>query len=243
MVGSVPTGALQKGTLLYSAVSSPRDCSKRFTLHPWLQSLREEYSFRYPSMYVASDSRCVAFCHCVMAEHAVAAFRALSGVFCIYKPAGRSMKQVVSAIKTNLVKDFNALPCRPVRPRVVFQENNSSSGLPIPTTVPDLADHPLVVGPRYIDEDFTVRYVSRLEHDASGVVVMGIGASRGLLSAIAAAQYVRVYHVVGQLGTATQDFRNTGRIVEKTTYHHVTHGKIDKVIAAMQAGHQRHMYQ
>ena len=40
----------------------------------------------------------------VMAEHAVAAFRALSGVFCIYKPAGRSMTQVVGAIKTNLVK-------------------------------------------------------------------------------------------------------------------------------------------
>ena len=30
--------------------------------------------------------------------------------------------------------------------------------------------HVVVVGPRYIDEDFTVRYVSRLEHDASGVV-------------------------------------------------------------------------
>lgn len=178
-----------------------------------------------------------------MAEHAVAAFRALSGVFCIYKPAGRSMKQVVAAIKTNLIKDLNTLPCRPVRPRVVFEESSSSPDLPTPTTVPDLADHPLVVGPRYIEDDLTVRYVSRLEHDASGVVVMGIGASRGLLTAIAAAQYVRVYRMEGQLGTATQDFKNTGRIVEKTTYHHVTHGKIDKVIAAMQAGHQRYMYQ
>ena len=39
--------------------------------------------------------------------------------------------------------DLNALPCRPVRPRVVFEENSSSPDLPTPTTVPDLADHPL----------------------------------------------------------------------------------------------------
>ena len=60
-------GTLGKGTFLYIAVSSPWDCSKRFTLHPLadlvsgkhsatLQLLREDYSFRCPPLSVARYS-------------------------------------------------------------------------------------------------------------------------------------------------------------------------------------------
>ena len=63
-----------KGLFFYSTVSSPWDCSKCFTLHPWqtcsfqghfdfsgkhsamLQLLCEHYSFRYPPLSVARYS-------------------------------------------------------------------------------------------------------------------------------------------------------------------------------------------
>ena len=41
--------------------------------------------------------------------------------------------------------DLNALPCRPVRCRVLFEDQEPPSRLPTVTTVPDLADHPLGV--------------------------------------------------------------------------------------------------
>ena len=64
----------KKGKFLYNAVSSPWDCSKRFTLHPWqtcsfqhhfdlsgkhsatLQLLREDYWVKYPPLSVARYS-------------------------------------------------------------------------------------------------------------------------------------------------------------------------------------------
>ena len=41
--------------------------------------------------------------------------------------------------------DLNALPCRPVRCRVLFEDHEPPSRLPTVSTVPDLADHPLGV--------------------------------------------------------------------------------------------------
>ena len=59
---------------IYNAVSSPWDCSKRFTIRPWqtrsfqrhldfsgkhsatMQLLREDYSFKYPPMSAAKYS-------------------------------------------------------------------------------------------------------------------------------------------------------------------------------------------
>ena len=34
------------------------------------------------------------------------------------------------------------MPCRPIKERVVYHEENLDTDLPIATTVPDLADHP-----------------------------------------------------------------------------------------------------
>jgi len=37
-----------------------------------------------------------------MVEYAPSAYRALNGIFCVYKPTGRSIQQVIHALRTNL---------------------------------------------------------------------------------------------------------------------------------------------
>lgn len=177
-----------------------------------------------------------------MAEYAPNVFRALNGIFCIYKPVGRTVFDIVHALKTNLARELNQMPGRPLREKVVISNTLCSDNLPTITTVPDVADHPLVVGLRYIKDDFRIGSVGQLGKHASGVLVMGIGNGLSKLRDLATAGFLRVYHVKGQLGMATHNFSPVGRIIERTTYHHITRPRMDRVLAAVQAGHQKHMF-
>nr|KAF6283185.1 TruB pseudouridine synthase family member 2 [Pipistrellus kuhlii] len=47
------------------------------------------------------------------------------------------------------------------------------------------------------------------------------------------------YTVLGLLGKATDDFREDGRLVERTTYDHVTREKLDRILAVIQGSHQK----
>ncbi|GCC19974.1 hypothetical protein chiPu_0021225 [Chiloscyllium punctatum] len=47
------------------------------------------------------------------------------------------------------------------------------------------------------------------------------------------------YIVKGSFGTATEDFSNTGRVIERTTYDHITQDRLDRIIAVVQGSHQR----
>ncbi|KAK2168049.1 hypothetical protein LSH36_21g10037 [Paralvinella palmiformis] len=151
-----------------------------------------------------------------MDKYAPTVYRTLNGVFSVYKPFGFTMKESCVSLQVKLAKELNTMKTRPVRERVLIHEENLHSGLPITTTAPDLSDHPLV---------------------------MAIGEGRRYLKGIARSRYIRTYHVTGQLGIATQDFTPTGRIIQQMTYDHVTHGKMDRVIAAMQASHQKFMFE
>lgn len=178
-----------------------------------------------------------------MEKYAPAVYRTLNGVFCVYKPLGFSMKAACVSLQVKLARELNAMKTRPVRDRVLIHEENLHTGLPVTTVVPDLSDHPLVLGPRYLHSDFSVNYVHGLDKHSTGVVVMAIGEGCKYLRNIARSRYIRTYHVKGQLGIATQDYMPTGRIIQRMTYDHVTHGKIDRVVAAMQASHQKYMFE
>ncbi|XP_074655033.1 pseudouridylate synthase TRUB2, mitochondrial-like [Tubulanus polymorphus] len=177
-------------------------------------------------------------------NYAPAAFEALNGVFCVYKPADVPMARIVNMIKEKLADGLNSMPGRPLRTMVQLNENKTDTdGLPVVTTVPDLADHPLVVGPRYLPEDFRITYSNKLSKPSSGVVALGIGRNGSYkASQMKYAGYMRVYHVNGILGRCTHDFQPTGRLIERTTWRHVTSAKINRCISAAQAGHQRNMY-
>lgn len=230
-------------------------------------------------------------------------FKALNGVFCIYKPSGKSNRQILDAIKMNLARELNKLPCRPLRLRKInlqdenqklisevnsrtnslhdsrqfdslifnqeigsvnlnnHNELNKNIDIISPTNlqdrpfikdeslisnqsiqVPDLADHPLVVGPRYLPDDFNLLSANPMKTFSSGVTLIGIGNGLSIIRPIVNAKLMRVYHVSGKLGLSTQDFTYNGRIIEQSTYAHVNKERLDRVIAGIQAGHQRHMF-
>lgn len=172
-------------------------------------------------------------------------FGALRGIFCVYKPAGSSMRRVVQTVQLKLAKDLNSMKQRPMRTRLALstdQPDHTELTSPVVTSVPDLADHPLVVGERYLPEEFSVQFTGHLMKQSSGVTVMAVGGFRSLLRDIGTSGQLSVYHVKGVLGMATQNYMPDGVLIEKTTYHHVNQAKMDRVLSGMEAGHQKNMF-
>lgn len=180
-------------------------------------------------------------------EWAPQAFRALNGIFCVQKPSSVHIAQVMEILKFKLAEDLNKLPCYKYERKLA----QSSSGirsrdttLPVPTDVPaeirDLSDHRLVLGPRYIPSDIRLFAVpSRLSKHSSGVQILGLGKGIRDANMIRDCRYIRVYHVTGQFGMATGNFTTHGKIIQRTTYHHVKKTMVDKVCASTQASHAR----
>ncbi|XP_065735259.1 pseudouridylate synthase TRUB2, mitochondrial isoform X2 [Phocoena phocoena] len=79
----------------------------------------------------------------------------------------------------------------------------------------------------------------RLDAQASGVLVLGVGRGRRLLTDMYNAHLTKDYTVHGLLGKATDDFCEDGRLVEKTTYDHVTREKLERILSLIQGSHQK----
>lgn len=174
-------------------------------------------------------------------KNAASAFRALNGVVCVYKPSCVSVTQVQHIIKTNLCRDLNSLPDRPQEKRVeIIGATNEAMQVKI---VPNYADDPLVCGPRYIIEDFRSKFATHLGLFSSGVMLLGLNEGTKLTYHIHVARPTRAFKVHGQLGKATDTYFWNGKTVERTTFSHVTREKIDRVVAHIQAAHQKTMFE
>ena len=51
-----------------------------------------------------------------------------------------------------------------------------------------------------------------------------------------------VYQIKGQFGLATDNHWDDGKVWEKTTYVHITKGKLDRILASIQATNQKNMF-
>ncbi|GFO21169.1 tRNA pseudouridine synthase b [Plakobranchus ocellatus] len=180
---------------------------------------------------------------------APSAYRLLDGLFCIYKPVGVPVHKVIHSLKVNLCRDLNALPCYEheiVLGQQPVMENLSTKSLSLRTdtsAVTDWSEHRLVLGDRYEDSDFNIHFVDGLSKNSTGVLVMSVGRfGRQSLEMVAMSKFLRVYHVKGQLGYATDDFTPTGHFLERTSFKHVSHSKLSRLCAAAQAAHTRQMY-
>ncbi|XP_059051392.1 pseudouridylate synthase TRUB2, mitochondrial [Achroia grisella] len=174
-------------------------------------------------------------------RNAVAAYKALNGLICVYKPPCVPIKQIQHTLITNLCRDLNELPGRPQENRVeIVGPTNAPLAVKV---VPNLADDPLVCGPRYINEDFRCSWASHLGLFSSGVLLLGINDGTRLTYHINTARLTRAYKIHGQLGKATDTYFWNGKTVEKATFRHVTRQKMDGVVAHMQAAHQKTMFE
>ena len=75
-------------------------------------------------------------------------FGRLQGLLCLYKERGTLIDGMKKNFAEKMAEDINAKEQRPIRQMIKINEDNVGTELDVVTMVPDLADHPLVAGPR-----------------------------------------------------------------------------------------------
>ncbi|XP_072308512.1 pseudouridylate synthase TRUB2, mitochondrial [Eucyclogobius newberryi] len=171
-------------------------------------------------------------------------FRRLQGLFCVYKPPGVHWKLVRDTVENNLLQDLNASSsARPVPREVRYLLSQSSTeddpkALTLSAaSVPILSEHPLVTGPDF--QRIRVGVGHRLDAFSSGVLVLGVGHANKALNDLYNSRVTRDYTVEGAFGAATNDFASQGRVIERSTYDHITRDKLEKVLAMLQGANQK----
>ncbi|KAM3877713.1 pseudouridylate synthase TRUB2, mitochondrial [Diretmus argenteus] len=178
-----------------------------------------------------------------MATPCIRMFRRLEGLFCVYKPPAVHWKLVRDTIETNLLKGINATQSQELPQMVRFLAepvggNEGPSELTLSAaSVPVLANHPLVSGPEF--QNIQVGVGHRLDAFSSGVLVLGVGNGNKALNDLYKTRVTRDYTLEGEFGIATHDFSHTGRVVERSTYGHITRDKLERVLAMLQGANQK----
>ncbi|XP_035486463.2 mitochondrial mRNA pseudouridine synthase TRUB2 [Scophthalmus maximus] len=180
-----------------------------------------------------------------MATPAVRMYRRLEGLFCAYKPPGVHWKLVRDTVETNLLKGLSAAPPPPCPQEVRFlaqpgSDAEAPKGLTLSVaSVPALSHHPLVTGPEF--RHIRVGVGHRLDASSSGVLVLAVGNGNKVLNDLYQTRTTRDYTLEGEFGSATDDFSDKGRVVERSTYDHITLDKLNRVLAMMQGANQKAM--
>lgn len=163
----------------------------------------------------------------------------------MYKPPGVHWKLVRDTVETNLLKGLNDSKPRPVPSEVRYllsqgstQNCDGPKALTLSAaTVPVLSEHPLVTGPDF--QQIRVGVGHRLDAFSSGVLVLSIGNANKVLNQLHNSRVTRDYTLEGEFGTATNDFSNQGKVVERSTYDHITRDKLERVMAILQGANQK----
>uniref|UniRef100_H2N0D8 TruB pseudouridine (psi) synthase family member 2 n=1 Tax=Oryzias latipes TaxID=8090 RepID=H2N0D8_ORYLA len=168
--------------------------------------------------------------------------RRLHGLFCVYKPLGVHWKLVRDTIETNLLKG-NVAPPPALPHKVRFLAEPSPTGEAgaaaslSAAPVPALSHHPLVTGPEF--QHIRVGVGHRLDAASSGVLVLAVGNGNKALDDLYKTRVTRDYMLECEFGMATKDFSHTGRVVEKSTYGHITLDKLERVLAMLEGANQK----
>lgn len=183
-------------------------------------------------------------------------WKALKGIICVYKPAEISVKNLRKTLITKLCNDLSELDVKLRYPMPESITNNSDStslarqATEISLTANqsitkslDLRYHPLVIGPRYRDEDLFVSWSNYLGWNTSGVLLFGLRRGTQVAKFIRENRSTRAYRINGVFGKATDNGFQTGKVVEKSTWKYIKHVHIQRILSSMQASHQKKMYE
>lgn len=161
---------------------------------------------------------------------------------------------------------------REVRPMISIRTRPDTSGKYDLDIVPNLADHVLATGPRYMINDIKTIPATHLGINTSGVLskiyylayrwspptfffhllsinllnllsVLGINHGTRLAYKIREAQSMRTFHITGRFGISTENNFKNSVLISKATYTHIYQNKVDALVAAMQASHQKKMFE
>uniref|UniRef100_A0A0V0GD68 Putative pseudouridine synthase n=1 Tax=Triatoma dimidiata TaxID=72491 RepID=A0A0V0GD68_TRIDM len=177
----------------------------------------------------------------ILIEDAPTLWKLLNGVLCLYKPAGESVFRVRRSLLGKLSRELCELKCRDPSPYVSV-EGDTTQPMAVSVT-PSYADHPLVVGPRYIEDDFRCTWATFLGFNTSGVFVLGLNKGTSLAYKIHGKHPMRTYRLKGILGYTTDNLFKTGKVVERSSFNHVKLPHLENILACVQATHQRNVFE
>lgn len=176
-----------------------------------------------------------------MVTEAPLVWSALKGIVCVYKPAEISVKRLRTSLIHKICQGLNDLKVRPPIDYVSI-EGELTKKL-IVTVKPSLADHPLVVGPRYQEQDLPVSWSNYLGWNTSGVLIFGVRSGTKEAKFIRENRSTRAYRIQGVLGQTTDNCFKSGKVVERSTWKHVKRQNMERLLSAMQASHQKKMFE
>ncbi|KAB0802496.1 hypothetical protein PPYR_04682 [Photinus pyralis] len=176
----------------------------------------------------------------VITEDATSAWKALNGIICIYKPADVSCHRICNILTYKISNELNQMKCRPCGDYVQI-EGDPLTQLTV-VKKQNLADHPLVVGPRYNPNNLRCSWSNYLGFNTSGVLLMGLQNGTKTANLIRSNKLMRAYRVKGLLGRATDNFYKDGKVVERTTMGFIKSHHMDRLLSVIQSSHQRKMF-
>uniref|UniRef100_A0A670Z4I0 TruB pseudouridine synthase family member 2 n=2 Tax=Pseudonaja textilis TaxID=8673 RepID=A0A670Z4I0_PSETE len=165
------------------------------------------------------------------AAAAAAAGTALQGLFAVYKPPGMHWRAVRDTVERHLVKGEPLSLPHPTPP-------NGHRLLPLRPHHP--APHRFS-GPVFTELKIGVG--DRLDMQSSGVFVLGVGYGTKLLRKWYNAHLTKAYTVTGLFGKATDDFSDTGKLIERSTFDHVTQEKLERIVSVIQGSNHKALLQ
>lgn len=132
---------------------------------------------------------------------------------------------------------------RPPR-KIVTIDGDVCTGKNLSVNVKEsLADHPLVVGPRYQYKDISLSWAHYIGWYTSGVMVAGVGPKGGYQARqLHVGNFLRVLEIRCKMGIATDNGFYDGICVGKARYKHINKERLDWVLAKTQAEQQQMMF-
>lgn len=138
------------------------------------------------------------------------------------------------------------MECRPIRERVEIVGDVSldpTAELQV-LVKPNLADHPLVCGPRYAPEHLSLMFVNGIGYFPSGIMIGFMGPRAAFnVGRFNNFNLPKVYEVRGEFGFASRNFRSDGKIIAKEKYGHLTVERFHRVLTKFESNYRNLMNQ
>lgn len=160
-------------------------------------------------------------------------YNALHGILLVCKPPRTLSRELSRDLRGRISDQLNKYQPRPLSNRVCIEGSLDEEKRIVEK--PNLADHPLVVGPRYVPWELTIQQIQCLGFRSSGVSTFLFGRANRLAATMKRHKFINIYQLGGRLGHATDTHFYDGKVMDKCTFHHITPSRIDKVLARIEA--------
>lgn len=168
-------------------------------------------------------------------QYAPDIYSSLNGILLVHKAPRVSRNDLVQRIRDRITDSLNEFEPRPLSKRMALKPVGPQGENQL-IELPNLADHPLVVGPRYVPWELSMYHLRpALYYISSGLEVMVLGSANRITRRIRDTNLVNVYQVTGRFGYATNNYWFNGRVHDKCTFKHIRAPILDSALSRIQS--------